>query len=68
MVVHQRPIRMGDVVVADNMEHSAAEEVDKEDIIHMQGIMEVTMVEEEDEIIKMCIKTVERKTRSAINM
>ena len=52
MVDHHRPIRTEDVVVADNTVDSVVEEVDNEDIIHMPGIMEVTMVEEEDEITK----------------
>ena len=50
MVLHHSPIRM--VVEVDNMEVSAVEEVDNEDIIHMQGIMVVIMDEEEAVIIK----------------
>ena len=50
MVPHQRPILMVDV--ADNTEGTAVEEVDKEDIIRMQGTMVVIMDEEEAVIIK----------------
>lgn len=50
MVPHQRPIHMVDV--ADNTEGTAVEEMDKEDIIRMQGTMVVIMDEEEAVIIK----------------
>ena len=50
MVHHHSPIRM--VVVADNTEGLAVEEVGNEDIIRMQGIMVVIMDEEEAVIIK----------------
>ena len=50
MVPHQPPIHMVDV--ADNTEGTAVEEVDKEDIIRMQGTMVVIMDEEEAVIIK----------------
>lgn len=50
MVPHQRLIHMVDV--ADNTEGTAVEEVDKEDIIRMQGTMVVIMDEEEAVIIK----------------
>ena len=50
MVHHHSPIRM--VVVADNTEVLAVEEVDNGDIIRMQGIMVVIMDEEEAVIIK----------------
>ena len=50
MVHHHSPIRM--VVVADNTEGTAVEEVDKEDIIRMQGTMVGIMDEEEAVIIK----------------